>query len=56
MNAIELSGWKNGEEIVLPVNEEEYLTHLQKRCEKSRIKDVEDTVANTNGSFESKKL
>ncbi len=56
MNAIELSGWKNGEEIILPVNEEEYLNELQKRCAVSRIKDVEDKVSNTSGSFESKKL
>ena len=28
MNAIELSGWNNGAEIVLPVNEEQYIKEL----------------------------
>lgn len=31
MNAIELSGWKNGERVTIPVDEEEYLSELDKR-------------------------
>ena len=54
MNAIELSGWKNGEEITLPVNEDEYLAELNKRRATSRKKDATETVAadmgNTFGS------
>ena len=54
MNAIELSGWKNGEEITLPVNEDEYLAELNKRRATSRKKDAKETVAadmgNTFGS------
>lgn len=42
MNAIELSGWKNGEKIVLPVNEEEYLTELYSRIKASRLKEADD--------------
>lgn len=56
MNAIELSGWKNGEEITLPVNEEEYLAELNKRRATSRKKDVVETVAADMGNtFGSKK-
>ena len=54
MNAIELSGWKNGEEITLPVNEDEYLAELNKRRATSRKKEAVETVAadmgNTFGS------
>ena len=42
MNAIELSGWKNGEKIVLPVDEEEYLTELNLRIKDSRMKEADD--------------
>ena len=42
MNAIELSGWKNGEKIVLPVDEEEYLRELNSRIETSRMKKADD--------------
>ena len=45
MNAIELSGWNNGEEIVLPVNEERYLEELNKRRATSRLKEDKDTIA-----------
>lgn len=31
MNAIELSGWKNGERVSIPVDEDEYLRELNKR-------------------------
>ena len=55
MNAIELSGWKNGEEITLPVDEKVYLEELNKRCATSKIKNVVEKVANTQGTFGSKK-
>ena len=52
MNAIELSGWFNGKEITLPVNEEEYLAELNKRRATSRLKVADDSkVADTTGSF-----
>ena len=45
MNAIELSGWNNGEEVVLPVNEEKYLEELNKRRATSRLKEDKDAIA-----------
>ena len=45
MNAIEFSGWNNGEEVVLPVNEEKYLEELNKRRATSRLKEDKDTLA-----------
>ena len=57
MNAIELSGWKNGKEISLPVSEREYLRYLNAKRKTSRYKAVtDDTVADTSGTFESKKI
>ena len=38
MNAIELSGWLGGKEVSLPVDEELYLTELNKRRATSRFK------------------
>lgn len=38
MNAIELSGWKQGARVDLPVDEEEYLEELTKRVRTSRVK------------------
>ena len=43
MNAMELSGWNNGEEITLPVNEDRYLNELNAHRATSRLK--EDKVA-----------
>ncbi len=55
MNAIELSGWRNGEPVTLPVNEEEYLEELNKKRATSRLKVVDDnTVTNTAGTYGSK--
>ena len=55
MNAIELSGWKQGARVTLPVNEEEYLEELNKRRATSRLKVVDDSyVQNTSGSYGSK--
>lgn len=57
MNAIELSGWKDGKEIKLPVSEREYLRYLNAKRKTSRYKAVsDDAVADTTGTFESKKL
>ena len=39
MNAIELSGWLGGAEVTLPVDEELYLSELNKRRATSRYKD-----------------
>lgn len=55
MNAIELSGWKGGEKVVLPVDEEEYLEELTKRRKTSKAKTVDDSViTDTTGSFGTK--
>ena len=55
MNAIELSGWKQGARVTLPVNEDEYLEELNKRRATSRLKEVDDSyVQNTSGSYGSK--
>lgn len=51
MNAIELSGWKDGAKIVLPVDEDEYLRELNIRREKSQVKDTEDIMFDISGSF-----
>ena len=52
MNAIELSGWKNGAEVILPVNEDEYLEELNKRRATSRLKTGgDDKVADMGNTF-----
>jgi len=52
MNAIELSGWKGGVRVELPVNEDEYLAELNKRRATSRLKVVDESkVADTKGTF-----
>jgi len=52
MNAIELSGWKGGMRVTLPVNEDEYLEELNKRRATSRLKECDDSfVQNTGGSY-----
>ena len=52
MNAIELSGWKNGAQVTLPVNEEEYLAELNKRRAASRLKTGgDDKVADMGNTF-----
>lgn len=38
MNAIELSGWRGGERVTLPVNEDEYLEALNEKRKNSRAK------------------
>ena len=55
MNAIELSGWRNGAEVTLPVDEDAYLAALNDKRENSAKKVVDDNVvADTNGTFGSK--
>ena len=52
MNAIELSGWNNGEPIAIPVDEERYLRELNAHRATSRLKVVDDSsVADTAGTF-----
>ena len=52
MNAIELSGWKDGARVELPVNEDEYLAELNERRKVSRYKPEDsDKVADTTGTF-----
>ncbi len=52
MNAIELSGWKNGTPVNIPVDEDEYLEELNKKRATSRHKVANDsTVQNTAGTF-----
>jgi predicted dehydrogenase len=45
MNAMELSGWLHGEEIVLPVDEDRYLAELNARRATSRQKTAAENVA-----------
>ena len=52
MNAIELSGWNNAEEIALPIDEERYLRELNAHRAVSRIKDTADVAAaDTAGTY-----
>ena len=55
LNAIELSGWRNGAEVTLPVDEDAYLAALNEKRANSAKKVVDDNVvADTNGTFGSK--
>lgn len=52
MNAIELSGWQNGAEIKLPVDETRCLEELNRHRAKSVRKVTDDAhVADTAGTF-----
>ena len=52
MNAIELSGWKQGQRITLPVDEEEYLKELNIRIKNSKEKRaIETKVVDTKNTF-----
>lgn len=52
MNAIELSGWKGGEPVSVPVDGKVYLEELNKHRATSRLKVVDDSaVANTAGTY-----
>ena len=52
MNAIELSGWNNGEEITLPIDEERYLAELNEKRKTSRLKVVDEgKVEDTSNTF-----
>ncbi len=56
MNAIELSGWRGGVPVTLPVNEDEYLEELNKRRATSRLKVVDDSyIEPTVGTYGGKK-
>lgn len=54
MNAIELSGWRGGEEVSLPVDGEEYLRELTARRATSRRKEDGGVVVDTAGSYGSR--
>ena len=52
MNAISLSGWKNGARVTLPVDEEEYLKELNARRATSVRKEVkEEKASDTQGTY-----
>ncbi len=51
MNAIELSGWRGGETVTIPVNEEEYLEVLNAKRATSRFKEAKDVIMDTSSSF-----
>ena len=52
MNAIELSGWRGGARVTLPIDDDEYLEELTKRRKVSRVKTVKDIGAvSTEGSY-----
>ena len=51
MDAMQLSGWKNGAEVPLPFDDDEYIEILNEKIKTSRLKDVEDKVANTAGTY-----
>ena len=56
MNAIELSGWRGGAKITLPVSEDEYLTELNARRLTSRRKeDGAGVIADMDNTFGDKK-
>ena len=55
MNAIELSGWRGGERVTLPVDGKEYKAELDARRKTSRLKTgMEDVVADTAGTYGSR--
>lgn len=51
MNAIEYSGWHGGAETHVPVNEDEYIAELNKKCVGSRTKNVSEKLADTTGTY-----
>lgn len=55
MNAIELSGWNDGEKIALPIDETRYYNELQQHCLQSKTKEkTTSVVMDTAGSFGTK--
>ena len=51
MNAIELSGWKGGAPVTLPVDEDEYLQYLNEKRKNGVKKSGAETVSNTMGTY-----
>ena len=51
MDAIQFSGWNNGEQVTLPVDEEAYLKVLTEKRKISRYKKGESVISDTAGSF-----
>ena len=54
MNAIELSGWNDGETVSLPIDDDRYYKELSEHCKNSRVKTGTDKVVDTSGSFGTK--
>ncbi len=55
MNAIEYSGWHNGEEVTLPIDGDKYLAELNEKKKTSKLREVlNETVADTAGTYGSK--
>ncbi len=56
MNAIMLSGWKDGQKVNIPVNEDEYLKILKQKQALSRVKTgVEEKVEDVSVTYKKKK-
>ena len=51
MNAIELSGWRDGEKISLPIDGDDYLSELNKRAAISRYKAANDNAVESTLNF-----
>lgn len=52
MNAIELSGWRGGARVELPINGDEYLEELNAHRATSRLKEnVVESIADTAGTY-----
>jgi len=51
MNAIELSGWKGGARVTLPVNDDEYYAELMKKVAVSRYKEGNDNAIEDKLNF-----
>ena len=55
MNAIEYSGWHNGEEVILPINGDKYFAELNEKKKTSTLRESEDDkVTDTAGTYGSK--
>lgn len=51
MDAMQLSGWKNGKEVPIPFDDDEYLAILNEKIKTSRLKETSDKVENTAGTY-----
>ena len=51
MDAIQYSGWQNGKQVSLPIDEDDYLKMLTEKRKISRYKKGESVISDTSGSF-----